>query len=390
MDLSQSFVRVFTVRVLSLFLFLLFGAWNSAFAQQNSLIRKYFSSFENDTTNLAKAQFLVYPTLGFSPETNLEIGLSGLYLYYQNQDTSNRLSEITGRMFYTLENQYGAFVEHALYSQGNRWFFLGNFRYQNFPLSFFGVGIESPKEDEQLVSAKQFLIKERILREVKKNFYVGLELEYNRTSEVVFSKPENLIFESPLYGTAGFTNFSSGLGLVLDSRHNVLNVREGYFSELALLNSSRNLGSDYSFGVLLSDSRLFKTVRKNQVLAAQLVGQFSWGEVPYNQLPQLGGPNLMRGYYQGRFRDRNMLAGQVEYRFLPFNLGFTNRIGGAVFASMGTVYNQFDQIELNDFKGAVGGGLRFLLFPQKDIFVRFDFAMTREGNAFYVFIGEAF
>lgn len=193
MDLSQSFVRVFTVRVLSLFLFLLFGTWNSAFAQQNSLIRKYFSSFENDTTNLAKAQFLVYPTLGFSPETNLEIGLSGLYLYYQNQDTSNRLSEITGRMFYTLENQYGAFVEHALYSQGNRWFFLGNFRYQNFPLSFFGVGIESPKEDEQLVSAKQFLIKERILREVKKNFYVGLELEYNRTSEVVFSKPENLI-----------------------------------------------------------------------------------------------------------------------------------------------------------------------------------------------------
>ena len=56
MDLSQSFVRVFTVRVLSLFLFLLFGTWNSAFAQQNSLIRKYFSSFENDTTNLAKAQ----------------------------------------------------------------------------------------------------------------------------------------------------------------------------------------------------------------------------------------------------------------------------------------------------------------------------------------------
>jgi hypothetical protein len=39
---------------------------------------------------------------------------------------------------------------------------------------------------------------------------------------------------------------------------------------------------------------------------------------------------------------------------------------------------------------ASGGGLRFLLFPKKDIFSRLDFAVTREGTGIYIFIGEAF
>ena len=33
----------------------------------------------------------------------------------------------------------------------------------------------------------------------------------------------------------------------------------------------------------------------------------------------MGGESLMRGYYLGRYRDKNLLAGQVEYRILPFS-----------------------------------------------------------------------
>lgn len=170
----------------------------------------------------------------------------------------------------------------------------------------------------------------------------------------------------------------------------MLNVREGYFSEFALLNSSRSIGSDLSFGTLISDTRYFKTVRKDQVLALQLLGQFSWGNVPFNQLSQLGGPNLLRGYYLGRFRDNNLLAAQFEYRFLPLPLNFTRRIGAVVFASTGTVYNRYDEVSLGDFKGAAGAGLRFLLFPKKDIYMRLDYAVTREGSGFYIYVGEAF
>ena len=37
-----------------------------------------------------------------------------------------------------------------------------------------------------------------------------------------------------------------------------------------------------------------------------------------------------------------------------------------------------------------GAGLRFLIFPEKDIYTRLDVAYTREGRGVYFFIGEAF
>ena len=56
----------------------------------------------------------------------------------------------------------------------------------------------------------------------------------------------------------------------------------------------------------------------------------------------------------------------------------------------GQVYPQWEKLTLSDFKLAGGGGIRFLIFPQKDIYTRLDFAMTEEGPGFYFFIGEAF
>jgi hypothetical protein len=372
-------------------LFLVFFLFcKNVYSQQPSKFRQYLGGFVMDTADVSRPQALVYPTIGYSPETNIEIGLSGLYLFYANQDTANRLSEVVARMFYTLENQYGAFVEHALYSDQNNWFLLGELRYQSFPLPFFGVGINTDLSDEQRVAATQFVVKERILKKIKNNFYGGLELEYNRTDNVRFGNPAAIHDTSGIKGENGSANLGIGFGLVLDTPHNVLNVRNGYFSELAYLKSSRALGSDFGFGTLISDTRYFKSVRKDQVLAVQLLGQFSWGDVPFNQLSQLGGPNLLRGYYLGRFRDKNMLAAQLEYRFLPIPLGFTNRIGAVVFASSGTVYNQYSELTLDNFKSAVGAGFRFLLFPKKDIYVRMDYELTREGNGFYIYIGEAF
>jgi hypothetical protein len=93
----------------------------------------------------------------------------------------------------------------------------------------------------------------------------------------------------------------------------------------------------------------------------------------------------MRGYYIGRYRDKRALAAQVEYRFLPFVKG--SRWGGAVFASLGTVSPDW---EVKRLLWTVGAGPRILLFPQKDIFTRFDVAFTEEGSGMYFYVGEAF
>lgn len=343
----------------------------------------------NDTTDITKPQLIVYPTLAYAPETSWEFGLSSLYVYYAQQDTTNRLSEINGFTFYTLEKQYGIWFDHALYAHQNKWSFIGRLRYQNFPLLYHGVGSETPPDFIARVDARQLNIKERVLKKISNNIFAGPEVDFQRLSSVDFVPHGQVNITKPP-GSEGSANLGFGGGIVYDKRHNVLNVRDGAFAELALLHYDKKWGSDFAFTTILSDNRIYKSVNKRDVLAAQVFGQFSINNPPFNQLSMLGGESLMRGYYFGRFRDRNQLATQVEYRMLPLPFSFTKRWGATVFSSTGTVFNEFDNLTFRDFKWAGGAGLRFLLFPKKDIFTRLDFAFTNESRGIYIFIGEAF
>jgi hypothetical protein len=359
------------------------------FAQ--SFIKKYINSIINDKSEISKAQLLVYPTFAYAPETTWEIGLNSLYVYYAKQDTNNRLSELNGFTFFTLEKQYGLWLDHSLYADKDNWFFLGKLRFQSFPLLYHGIGINTPKEYIAKVDANQIIIKERVLKKLRKNLFLGLEVDYQSLSAVSFEldKPSTT-FQYPL-GDKGFSNLGLGIGLALDNRHNVLNVRKGFFSELAILHSNPSWGSDFKFTTITSDNRFYKPVGKNNVLATQVFGQFNFGDVPFNQLSLMGGENMMKGYYYGRYRDNNQLVAQAEYRLLPIPLSFTNnRIGAAVFAGTGTVFSQSNNLRIADFKVSAGAGLRYLLFPKKDIWTRLDYALTNEGSGFYFFIGESF
>jgi outer membrane protein assembly factor BamA len=310
-------------------------------------------------------------------------------VFYARRDTANRLSEINGFTFVTLEGQYGLWFDHALYSHKNTWFFLGRLRFQSFPLLYYGIGPDTPPHHTARIDADQIQIKERVLRKLYRSLYLGIEADYQRLSSVNFVTENNAPVDLPL-GSGGSANLGFGLGLLYDNRHNILNVRNGFFSELAFLSYNDAWGSTYSFTTLLSDTRIYRPINSRDVLAAQLLGQFNTGNVPFNQLALMGGESIMRGYYLGRYRDNNQIATQVEYRFLPLPLGFTKRWGAALFAGTGRVFPNFRSLSANNWVWSAGGGVRFLLFPKKDIFTRLDVAFTGEGTGFYIFIGEAF
>lgn len=375
-------------RILLLVL-VLFTSGNLTFAQKSNFLTRYWNRLINDTTEITKPQFLIYPTLAYAPETSWEFGLSSVYVYYANYDSTNRLSEVNGFTFFTLERQYGAWFDHALYSDRNLWFVLGRLRFQSFPLLYYGIGSDAPDEHLAQVNANLVLIKERLLRKVYRSVYVGVEADYQRLSSVEFLNRTEEPFQLPP-GHEGSANLGLGVGILFDNRHNILNVRDGFFSELALLRYHDAWGSDFTFTSVISDTRWYYPVNSRDVLAFQLFGQFNAGDVPFNQLAMMGGESIMRGYYQGRYRDKNQIATQLEYRLLPLPWSFTRRWGAAVFAGTGTVFNNIRSLTTRDVVWSAGAGIRFLLFPKKDIFTRLDLAFTREGTGVYIFIGEAF
>jgi hypothetical protein len=348
----------------------------------------YFDGLLNDTLHdPAKPKLINYPTIAYSPETRWELGVSSLYIYSAQNDLSNRLSELKAFTFYTLENQYGLWLDHAVYTDENLWFFYGKVRYQSFPLFYYGVGPDSPKEYTALIDGNYTLVKERFLRAVIPSLYVGLELDYQRLGSVSYQNTSTN-FQAPELGANGSTNLGLGLGILYDNIHNAMNPRKGVYSELAFLNYAEAFGSDFSFTSYMTDNRLYRPLGKNRVLAAQVYGQFTAGEAPFNMLALMGGESLMRGYYLGRYRDQNLVAAQLEYRILPFS--FSKKWGASVFLATGQVYGTQTVFEWNAMRPTAGAGIRYLIFPEKDIYTRIDLAFTREGSGIYFFIGEAF
>ena len=352
---------------------------------------RYFSYFDrllNDTLrDPAQPKLINYPTIAYSPETRWEFGVSSLYIYSAQNDLSNRLSELKAFTFYTLENQYGLWLDHAVYTDENLWFIYGKVRYQSFPLFYYGVGPDSPKEYTALIDGNYTLVKERFLRAVVPSLYVGLELDYQRLGNVSYANTA-ANFEAPEIGANGSTNLGLGLGVLYDNIHNAMNPREGVYSEWAFLNYSNVFGSDFNFTSYITDNRVYRPMGKNGVLAAQVYGQFTAGEAPFNMLALMGGESLMRGYYLGRYRDQNLVAAQLEYRILPFS--GSKKWGASAFLAAGQVYGTQNTFAWDAMLPTAGAGLRYLIFPEKDIYTRIDLAFTREGSGVYFFIGEAF
>jgi outer membrane protein assembly factor BamA len=229
------------------------------------------------------------------------------------------------------------------------------------------------------------LIRERFLRNVYGHWYVGLELDYQRFAKVQFDWREGVSPDESIIGREGYSNLGLGLGVVYDTRHNVLNVRHGMLSEAGYLSYNPFWGSTNRLSSLFFDNRAFMKINKRNVLAAQLTGQFLNGDVPFNQLSMIGGEMIMRGYYLGKYRDKKMMAMQVEHRWLPFK--FSKRIGGTVFGSAGSIS---PNLSFDKIFWTAGGGVRVLIFPKRDIYTRLDVGFSPEGHGFYIYVGEAF
>lgn len=89
------------------------------------IVNKKEHLLEEFEDSSGKSNYIVYPTLAYTPETKTEIGIVNLFVFYANQNNKNRLSEINTFSFYTAEKQYGVLLDHAIYGDRDKWFFLG-------------------------------------------------------------------------------------------------------------------------------------------------------------------------------------------------------------------------------------------------------------------------
>ena len=179
----------------------------------------------------------------------------------------------------------------------------------------------------------------------------------------------------------------AGLLVTRDTRNNAVYPSAGSYHQLRVTLYDGLFQSNYGFGSYSLDLRTYMAPVQRHVLAIRAVGQSTSGTASFDVLPQLGGDALLRGYFQGRFRDRHLLAGQLEYRAPVWW-----RLGVVGFVSGGQVASAFDGFTWGGFKASAGGGLRFLLDPQSGLNIRADYGWAFDigTGGFYLNVGEAF
>jgi outer membrane protein assembly factor BamA len=109
------------------------------------------------------------------------------------------------------------------------------------------------------------------------------------------------------------------------------------------------------------------------------------GSPPFYELAALGGPYQMRGYYEGRYRDKAYATAQMEYRMFIFR-----RIGLVAFGGLGDVSDSFPDFELEDFKYSYGFGIRFTIDVIEKLNVRMDIGLGKNTKGVYFAVEEAF
>ncbi|NML66197.1 BamA/TamA family outer membrane protein [Hymenobacter sp. RP-2-7] len=364
-----------------------------------------------------KITILPVPVLFYQQETGAGYGLGGLLSGRLGQDTTTRASNARVQFWTTQKSQSLVQFVHTVYSPGEKFYLNGEISSYKNRLYYFGIGNEAPavtNAHRSFLDFQLFIINQRVQKSIAKNQFLGLQYRLSRVYNLSQEQgrvnddgdqinpagdpaTQNYFNLDPRLDQRQRLNFSlSGIGPVytLDSRDVALAASKGNLLDLQVMFNGKFVGSDYNFVRYQIDARHYQRIFSDKtILALQFLGQFHSGNVPWYGLAGIGAnlggtlydnANLMRGIYEQRFRDRQLMTAQAELRQHLFW-----RLDGAAFLGVGQVGYNISDYTFGGIHTAGGIGARFNFIRRDRVNLRFDYAFGTDPG-FYFAIGEAF
>lgn len=287
-------------------------------------------------------------------------------------------------MIYTQKKQLMIEFGPDVYLKNEVYRLKAKFNFINFSERFYGIGSDTAEDMREDFTSRITRININLQKKLFQKLYLGIQYEREH-NEVVKVEEDGQLKKREILGSEPGT--VSGIGFLInrDSRNNIFSPSSGDFCLLSTTLFRNGLGSSYVFTRYRIDLRKYFPLFSSHVLAFQSYFSLITGDPPFQMLSMMGGQNWMRGYYRGRFRDKNMIVLQMEYRVPLFW-----KFGIIGFVGFGDVADKVDNFVLKDFKYSAGFGFRYLLSDEEKINVRFDFGFCKESFGVYVAVSEAF
>jgi hypothetical protein len=152
----------------------------------------------------------------------------------------------------------------------------------------------------------------------------------------------NYVTEVRPYGVENMVLATVGVGVRWDTRDMELHPYSGLLVDLAGTLFPKAFTAGEAFGKARGDVRLFIAPGESNALtlSLRLLGEKTWGKVPYFEAATVGSGSIMRGYQPGRFSGNGSLAAALEARVRAgeLNIVFPSTVGVFGFVETGRVF----------------------------------------------------
>jgi outer membrane protein assembly factor BamA len=351
---------------------------------KTSICLGQIDSLQAKILSLADKKILIIPGVTYSPETNFVFGVASLYkLDLSWKDSTDRESYLRFAGSYSLNNQVALDLGYRIASKKERFVSFGEIGYSKYPNSYFGHGNEINYDTSERYTPQSLRLRFNGLYRINKFLSIGPRYQFDNYYSV--DKIKNGILDSDeILGKEG--GMSSGLGYIItsDRRNSIFIPSKGYYAIFRNVFFRNMVGSDFDFTSFEYDIRKYIPVRKKHVLALQHYGEYTMGDVPFYELPSLGGSYRMRGHFTGAYREKNITMFQADFRYRLSKYFVWSTFGG-----VGWLNKDASKFHWPDNRISIGTGIRFYT-PSSGLAFRFDYAFARENSGFYIGLGEAF
>ena len=364
-------------------------------------LKRYYRQLRKDSIRAHKN--IWWSVLGgpsYTPEASFGVGGAVLASFRMNkQDTISQRSFLPAGLNLSINGTIVVAGAGTFFFNENRFRIYMNYGYRNEPSHYYGKGFEKAENLERGDSTTRFhrsyfQLYPRFVWEVRPHFYLGglFDLNYTKVSDV-----NPVMEEDPYFQQFKRKYFNVGIGGLIqyDTRDDVATPTRGMLLGANFKLFGKYLGGAYNYEIIELEYRQFKNVfRPRSTLAWIAKSQIGLGDIPFTELPTFGSPFDLRGYYMGKYRDKSMAYGIVEYRHMfgspaKYKSGnFWAKCGFVAWVGTGTIGET--PFDWNKWKLNFGAGLRFQMQPGKNFRLDVGKEPGQPGMQVYMNMTEAF
>lgn len=351
--------------------------------KKKNIVTKIIDYFEstNKESKPGKFDFSVIGGPHYSSDTKFGIGLvaSGLYrtdtlnmelppsdvsVYFDGTTSLFFMLGVTGNHIYKNNRariQYDVNISHVT-------------------TKFWGIGYDMDIEDAN-ESKYKYLASEAnaaFVWQIAPDLFIGPKALINYIHARDRQKPELWDGENPTT-----FNFGAGFTLQYDTRDAITSASQGCLLRLDQIFLPRFMMNKYAFTMTELRFDFFHHLWRDATIAYELHTRLTYGNTPWSLLGTLGGSHNMRGYFEGRYRDKCEADACIEIR-----QHIWHRNGMVAWIGAGTVFPEFSALRLKKILPNYGVGYRWEF--KKNVNVRLDLGFGRHQTGFIFSINEAF